>query len=198
MKIYISGNTSGVAIDVEQRFHKAEELLSATTQCEVFNSYELGFLDISELPKEDVVEWFKLLLSCDAIYLIDGWFQSSDCITERGIMQTMQKMVLYENPSPVYDSFDKTEELRNCLHVRLGYGFDFYRNKGRTNEEFFAKSLFCHYCFEHLKIKKNHIAKILNQSHSNILHALKLHDDLLCCSQYVEMKNELESVYLKQ
>lgn len=196
MRVYISGNGDVPTEKTEQMFFEAEQRLKENPNYEVFNSYELGFT--GKLENEDAKDWFELIWSCDAIYLLDGWLDSAHSISERELMRKMGKAIMYEKELPIYAKFDKTKKIRDLIHSELGYSFESYRAKGRNDERFFPRVLFTHYCFEWLGLKKCEIAPILNQNNCNVIHSLKKYDDLKnACPDFKEMNQIFEDTFLK-
>lgn len=196
-RIYISGNANGSPEKVEQRFMEAELRLGKDPNHEVFNSYELGFAGI--LVNEDAKEWFELMLSCDAIYLLDGWFDSSHSISERGIMENMGKAVIYEKKLPFYHIFDKTERLRHLIHEYTGCDYDSIRAQGRDTEKYHPRVLFCYYCYTYLKISKIDISKLINRHRSSVLHTLEQYESLnKFCPEFKYINTKLSSAYFRE
>lgn len=195
IKIYISGGMDGNMSDVRRRFSDAKDSLLANINCEVYDSYELGFTEVP-LSNKTTVDWFKVLLSCDAIYLLDDWFLTPNCISELDLMCKMNKSVMFETPLQIYDTFIMTQKLRDCIDIELGYAFESYRNNKRPEKLFFARVLFCYYCYEHLKIIKSQIAKILNVSHWNVLHSLKQYERLLLYKEFKDMEAKVAKAFL--
>lgn len=129
MKLYVSGNSNGLLTKVESIFLDTEIELS--NRYEIMNAYELGFLTES-MTKENTCEWFSLLRSCDAIYLLDGWMDSNHCIVEKEVMQVMGKEIFYEHPNQINNLFEKTDSLRHAIHEVFGLSFSEIRKKGRN------------------------------------------------------------------
>lgn len=178
-RIYISGNVNGSPEKTKQKFMDAELHLGKYPNYEVFNSYELGFA--GKLAHEDAKEWFELMLSCDAIFLLDGWFYSERSVSEKAIMQDLNKVVLYERKTRLDEMFDKTQRLRHTIHEVTGHPFSFYHSKGRERERCDARTIFIYYSFKHLGLRQSDLAKLFKQHHSNISHAVNKYDELRAC-----------------
>lgn len=175
-RIYISGNANGSPEKVEQRFMEAELRLKKDPNYEVFNSYELGFA--GQLANDDAKEWFELMLSCDAIYLLDSWFYSGRSILEKGIMQAFNKVILHDNKTRLDEMFEKTQRLQYVIHEVTGHPFSFYHSKGRERERCDARTIFIYYSFKYLGLRQSDLAKLFKQHHSNISHAVNKYDEL--------------------
>ncbi len=196
-RIYISGNAGGSSVRTSQMFFEAEQQLKENPNYEVFNSYELGFT--GKLENEDAKDWFELILSCDAIYLLDGWLDSEHSILERNIMERMGKVILFEKKLAKYKAFDKTERLRNTIHDITGCSFSSIIAKGRERERYYPRILFCYYCHTYLGINKITIAQLVKRHFTSVIHALGQYEDLNeFDNEFKDMNNRLASAYFKQ
>ena len=92
MKIYISGQISGLPLDeVKAKFHDAEQQIIERGY-EAVNPLKNGIPD-SEPMAADIV----LLLDCDAIYMLPGWEASKGATLEKNIAErTGKKIIHYE------------------------------------------------------------------------------------------------------
>lgn len=94
MKIYISGKITGTT-DYMERFSKMEKKLTARGY-EVINPAKI---DDKGKPRE--WSWYmrrciKLLVGCDAIYMLEGWETSDGAALEHMIAQELGIKVFYQ------------------------------------------------------------------------------------------------------
>lgn len=196
-RIYISGNAGGSSVRTAQMFFEAEQRLKENPNYEVFNSYELGFT--GKLENEDAKDWFDLILSCDAIYLLHGWLNSAHSISERDIMEKMGKAIIYDKKSPIHNAFEKTNKLRSLIHEFTGCNFDSIITQGRERERYYPRILFCYYCHAYLDINKTTIAKLVKRHFTSVIHALNQYESLNeFCPEFKEINNRLALAYFKQ
>ena len=96
MKIYISGKITGFPIDdVRDRFNTAESFLESAG-FEVVNPLKNG-LAVSEPWERHIVKDVELLMSCDAIYMLDCWRSSRGARIEYNIALESDKYILFES-----------------------------------------------------------------------------------------------------
>ncbi|PXV61196.1 uncharacterized protein DUF4406 [Dysgonomonas alginatilytica] len=95
MRIYISGPISGLPFEeVQKAFNEAERVLRLN-EWETINPLNNG------LPKEST--WnehmradLKLLLDCEAIYLLQGWHKSMGACMELDIARGLGMEIVFE------------------------------------------------------------------------------------------------------
>ena len=102
MKVYISGAITGVK-NANKLFARAEEKLELEGY-EVVNPYKFGehlkkvFAIEHKVPKyEDYMRWdIKLLIDCDAIYLLENWGTSKGARLEKKIAEVLNMQIMTE------------------------------------------------------------------------------------------------------
>ena len=175
-RIYLSGNPNESQYNIQQQLLLVEQNLIRSNNCVVYNSFDLGFHN--QLNSEDIKEWFNLLMSCDTLYLLDGWFYSKHCVSEYNIMQGLGKRIHYQDCNPINDIFNETLRLRKIIHEASGYDFFYYTAKGREIEKVYPRFIFIYYSFHYLNISIQDIAKILRLDRTTIIHALNRFEEL--------------------
>ena len=96
-KIYISGKITGLRLtEARARFDKAESELVSRYNCDVINP-------MSKIPYEPGKTWSQymlddiaLLFSCDAIYMLDNWKDSTGARIEFAIACELSKIIIFE------------------------------------------------------------------------------------------------------
>ena len=101
MKIYISGKITGIPIqEAETKFQAAQDLLESL-DFEVVNPLKNGLKKDSSW-KEHMVKDIDLILTCDVIYMIDGWTDSvGACLLYTSPRQTARASPCQSWPSYV-------------------------------------------------------------------------------------------------
>lgn len=98
MKIFISGQISGLPVDeYTARFQAAEELLKRKGY-EVVNPVMIT----SHLPESSPWKLYMLvclqaLFDCGGIYMLDGWYKSRGAVIENAVAKGLDLLMLYEN-----------------------------------------------------------------------------------------------------
>lgn len=83
MKIYISGKITGLPLEETRRKFADAQALLEEIGFEVVNPMEKG-LSPDATWEQHMVKDFELLLSCDAIYMMDNWIGSKGASIEYG------------------------------------------------------------------------------------------------------------------
>ena len=94
MKIYISGQISGLNLNEAKATFKAVEGYLMETGCEVINPFNL-FKEQDLTWSEFMVVDIKALLDCNAICMIKGWEQSKGARLEKHIAEELGFYVIY-------------------------------------------------------------------------------------------------------
>lgn len=173
MKIYISGKITGLPLsEARQRFADAAALLNAIG-FEAVNPLNNG-LQESAGWKEHMVADIRMLLECDAIYMMDNWMQSKGASIEYDIANRLNMDVWFE--SKIQRDNKNVLRIQNAIHDVTGLRFNQYTTKCRKREHFFARMLFVYHCRK-LKMTLTQIAKHIHRDHSSMLHFLRKYDD---------------------
>ena len=174
MKIYISGKITGFPIDVvRDRFNTAESFLESAG-FEVVNPMKNG-LAVSEPWEKHIVKDVELLMSCDAIYMLDCWRSSRGARIEYNIALESDKYILFE--SAIINRDLSIMLLQNAIHEVTGLKFGEYDNDSRNQDCVFARMIFIYHCRKSNKMKLSEISKYIHRTHSAILHLLKVYSD---------------------
>lgn len=173
MKIYISGKITGLPLpEVRQRFADAAALLDAIG-FEAVNPLNNG-LEAGAGWKEHMTADIRMLLDCDAIYMMDNWMESKGASIEYDIANRLNMDVWFE--SDIRRENQAVLRIQNAIHEVTGLRFNQYTTKCRKREHFFARMLFVYHCRQ-LKMTLTQIAKHVHRDHSSMLHFLRKYDD---------------------
>lgn len=173
MKIYISGKITGFPIDVvRDRFNTAESFLESAG-FEVVNPMKNG-LAVSEPWESHIVKDVELLMSCDAIYMLDCWRHSKGARIEYNIAVDTGKYVLFESQVVMRDMYVML--VQDAIHEATGLMFNDYDNDSRKQNLVFARMLFAHQCRRN-NMRLVDIANYIHRGHSAILHLLNVYED---------------------
>lgn len=191
MRIYISGKISGLSLqETQERFADAQALL-VEIGFEAVNPMAKGLPD--DLPWEQhMVKDIELLLSCDAIYMMDNWTESKGAQIEYDIANRLGKDVWFE--SNVRRENKEVMRIQNAIHEVTGMRFGEYITKSRKRDGFFARMIFVYHCRMH-KMKLTKIAEYVHRDHSTMLHLLKKYqDDFKYSPQFREMAIRVNNI----
>ena len=173
MKIYISGKITGLPLpEVRQRFADAAALLDAIG-FEAVNPLNNG-LEAGAGWKEHMTADIRMLLDCDAIYMMDNWIGSKGASIEYDAATRLEKDIWFE--SKVCRENKEVMRIQNAIHEVTGMQFHEYITKSRKRDGFFARMLFVYHC-RRAKMKLTQIAKYVHRDHSSMLHFLRKYDD---------------------
>ena len=100
MRVYISGKITGVK-HADKLFARAEEKLELLGY-EVVNPYKFGEYLKKEYSKENKVPKYEdymrgdigLLITCDAIYLLENWGTSKGARLEKKIAEVLKMQIM--------------------------------------------------------------------------------------------------------
>ena len=93
MKIYISGPISGYNLNERKAaFGKVQEYLLNKGYKQPVNPFSSEVKSYSDYMRADL----KLLLDCDAIFLMNGWNHSKGCIAERNVAEICGMKIIKE------------------------------------------------------------------------------------------------------
>ena len=95
MKVYISGQITGLNLNEAKATFKAVEGYLIETGCEVINPFSL-FKEQGLTWSEFMVVDIKALLDCKAICMMQGWELSKGATLEKHIAEELGYYVLYE------------------------------------------------------------------------------------------------------
>ena len=102
MKIYISGKITNNK-DYKQKFKNAVYFLIDNKEKLFPNESEITYFNPAEIKLPDTATWedymrydLKVLLECQAIFMLDGWKESEGAKTEFFIAQKLKLKIFYE------------------------------------------------------------------------------------------------------
>ena len=173
MKIYISGRITGLPLpEARQRFEDAAVFL-AEIGFDPVNPLNNG-LDDKATWKEHMVADIRMLLDCDAIYMMDNWLESRGASVEYDIANRLNMDVWFE--STIRRENRAVLRIQNAIHEVTGLRLNQYATKSRKRDCFYARMLFVYHC-RRLKMTLTQIAKHVHRDHSSMLHFLRKYDD---------------------
>ncbi len=191
MKIYISGKITGLPLsEVRQRFADTAAFLDAIG-FEAVNPLTNG-LDESADWKEHMVADIRMLLDCEAIYMMDNWIESRGASIEYDIANRLNMDVWFE--SKIRRENQAVLRIQNAIHEVTGLRFNQYTTKSRKRDYFFARVLFVYHCRQ-LKMTLTQIAKHIHRDHSTMLHFLrKYREDYDYNPQFRELADKVNQL----
>ena len=191
MRIYVSGKISGLPYeDVKTRFDDCQELLESIG-FEVINPITMG-LRQEATWEQHMVKDIELLLSCDAIYMMDNWMDSTGAGIEYDIAMRTGKDIWFE--SNIVRDNAKVMRIQNAIHEVTGLKFSDYITKSRKRDGFYARMIFVYHC-RAMKMKLTKIAKYVHRDHSSMLHLLrKYEDDFRFNVQFRELATRVNNI----
>ena len=194
MRIYVSGKISGLPYeDVKTRFDDCQELLESIG-FEVINPITMG-LRQEATWEQHMVKDIELLLSCDAIYMMDNWVDSTGASIEYDIAMRTGKDVWFE--SNVVRNNLIVMKIQNAIHEAMGLEFNDYITKSRKRNGFFARMIFVYHCRQN-KMRLIKIAEYVKRDHSTMLHLLKKYqDDFNYNPQFREIATKVNNILNK-
>ena len=172
-RIYISGKITGLTqTDATRRFANAESLLK-----------EIGFDVVNPLKNglawdaawdEHMVRDIKLLFSCEAIYMMEAWLDSTGAQIEYDIATRLRKAISFEGAiqreSPII------LRIKSAIHAVTGLHFAAYATKSRQTILFYARMMFAHHARKyHMTLVD--IGRLLHRDHSSILYLINKYEN---------------------
>ena len=155
MKIYISGKITRLPLpEARQRFADTADLLNAIG-FEAVNPLNNG-LDDKATWKEHMVADIRMLLDCDAIYMMDNWLESRGASVEYDIANLLNMDVWFE--STIRRENRAVLRIQNAIHEVTGLRLNQYATKSRKRDCFYARMLFVYHC-RRLKMTLTQIGK---------------------------------------
>lgn len=93
LRVYISGAISGTNLEyTRSEFREAEEWLSDNGY-EPVNPFKNG-VPVNASIQEHMRADYKMLLSCDGIMMLSGWYKSKNCKSEFDVATTCGMFVV--------------------------------------------------------------------------------------------------------
>lgn len=166
IKYYISGKITGLPpSEYIARFSKAEADLTAKGY-EVVNPLRhiVPQAQWQEQMKVDI----RLLLDCNAIYLLANWEQSIGATLEYDIANGLGLIIEYEKPP-------KHRDIKAAILTAMGVSFKSITEDSRERWHVYARMIYAHHCKkrgEHTQ----YIAEEINHDQSTICYYLRNYD----------------------
>ena len=167
IKYYISGKITGLPpSEYIARFSKAESDLTA-------KGYEVVTPLRNGLPpgaqwQEQMKADIRLLLDCNAIYLLANWEQSIGATLEYEIANGLGLIIEFERPP-------KHRDIKAAILTAMGVSFKSITEDSRNRWHVYARMIYAHHCKkrgEHTQ----HIAEETNHDQSTICYYLRNYD----------------------
>ncbi|KAA6350926.1 Chromosomal replication initiator protein DnaA [termite gut metagenome] len=173
MRIYISGKITGLPWqEVKDKFQAAQDLLEELG-FEATNPLNNG-LSFNDDWKKHIVCDIGNLLSCEAVYLLDNWMDSTGAGIEYDIALRMKMDIWFE--SAIVRNQNIVLRIQNAIHEVTGMTLREYTTKSRQRDAFFARMIFAYHCRKH-NMKLTDIATHVHRDRSSMIHLFKKYDD---------------------
>lgn len=137
-KIYISGQISGLTPEEYAALFQAAEKRLKEQGNDVINPLNNGVAP-GEPWREHMKADIRLLLECDAIYMLPNWELSTGATLERNIAQTLGLEVLYERQP-------KHRDIKRAILVAMAVPFKYIVEDSRGRWFVFARMIYAHHC----------------------------------------------------
>ena len=138
MKIYISGQITGLPVaEYTEKFSRAEAELKAKGY-DVVNPLRNG-LPSGARWQEQMKTDIRLLLDCQAIYLLANWEKSIGATLEREIAKGLGLIIEYEKPP-------KHRDIKAAILTAMGVNFKSIAEDSRNRWHVYARMIYAHHC----------------------------------------------------
>jgi hypothetical protein len=194
--IFISGKTNGLPREeVINKFNEAKKILESNGYVVLSpinnNKQNEGTLE------QNLLYRMELLLSCNAIYFLDNWTESTESLIEYDMAVRLNK-VIFVNKDQNKEQRYNLEKLKEAIHAITGLTFEEYTARSRKKEFVFARMLFAHYCFVVENIPILEIAGILKRDRATLIYMLnKYNDDVKYNPKFRELVNNIKKVFVE-
>lgn len=174
MRTYISGKISGLPYEeVEAKFQEAEDLLMMLDM-EAVNPLKNGLKRDSSWENH-MVRDIEILLTCDAILLLEDWLASKGARIEKNLAEEAGLMIFFE--SNITDSNKQLQKIKDAIQNVTGLRFEEYTTASRERNTFFARMIIINYCRLKEKMSLPEIARLVHRDHTTVMHCLKTYKD---------------------
>ncbi|MDR1562285.1 MAG: DUF4406 domain-containing protein [Dysgonamonadaceae bacterium] len=169
--IYISGKITGEPFEkVKERFQKAEDFLKKTG-FEVVNPTKNG-LTASHKWEQHLLRDIETLFSCDAIYMLNGWADSTGSRIEHNIALETGKEIIFEAGKGNIDRIERA--IREVTGMELSE----YATGSRKTPYVYARQIFAYHCRQ-AGMEWSQIAERINRDRTTVLYSVKMYGDEL-------------------
>ena len=163
-KIYISGKISGLTPDeYRANFLEAARQLHAQGY-EVINPIFNG-VDATQPWQVHMKADIRLLLECDAIYMLPNWELSNGATLEREIAKALGFVIEYERPP-------QHRDIKRAIHTAMSVPFKIIAADSRERWHVFARMIYAHHCKKR-GVTTQEIAEETKHDASTILYYLR-------------------------
>lgn len=166
MKVYLSGQITGLPIEVARaNFKRAEKIIR-----------EMGMIPVNPIAEADqswswdklMIRAIMLLLTCEAIFMLDNWMLSKGARIEKSIAEELELRIIFEtNIEKTNISNSKVNLIKSVIQEITGLSFEDISTPCRARDKYFARLLFVHHGLKYLSSAD--IVRILNRSPKTIL-----------------------------
>ena len=137
-KVYISGQITGLPVaEYVEKFSKAEAELKAKGY-EVVNPLRYELKPGSRWNEQMKVD-IRLLLDCDAIYMLSNWERSTGAGLELYIAEGLGLIINYEKPP-------KHRDIKTAILTAMGVSFASISEDSRNRWHVYARMIYAHHC----------------------------------------------------
>jgi len=148
MKVYISGEISGLSADEYEDLFNAAEVKLQAEGYDVVNPLRVRVpaeeIDPSrhseaEIWKAHLRADIKELATCDAVYFLRGWERSEGATLEHAIAKGLRLKIEYaEEP--------RHREIKDAIQAAMGVSFKKIAADSRNRWHVFARMIYAHHC----------------------------------------------------
>jgi hypothetical protein len=171
-RIYISGKITGLPYsEVKERFQKAQDFLEKTG-FEVFNPTKNG-LTASHKWEQHLLRDIELLFSCDAIYMLNGWTDSTGSRIEHNIASETGKEIIFEAGKG-----NIADRIEIAIREVTGMELSQYAIHSRKTPYVYARRIFAYHCRQ-AGMEWSQIAERINRDRTTVLYSVKMYGDEL-------------------
>lgn len=168
MRVFIAGKISGLDLkEVKERFEGAENLIESIG-LEPISPLKNGIN--SEVLDPHFYRDVELLLTCNAILLLDNWTESSGARIEKFIAEERGMILMYE--SIIFSANLRIKMIKDAIEEATGINFDQYTEKSRKRTWYFARMIFVYHCIECGEVTIEDLSKLVNRNVTSIMRYL--------------------------
>ena len=192
MKVYISGQITGIAPDEATRQFAAAQTELEAQGHETVNPFENGLPETATYETHMTVD-ILLLLGCDAIYLLAGSERSKGAMLELRIAQTTGKHVMFQDAAT-----QKHSRISNAIHDVCGVPPDELVGECRQTMNVYARMI-CAKVMREQGADIDTIKRHLNKTYGSVLHYLRtFNNELQTNKQFKELYEQINEMINNQ
>lgn len=178
MKVYISGDTSGLP-QTRFKFDDAEDYLKKNNHTPV-NPFKIDKTKLAPWPVR-----MEVLASCDAIFLLCGWLNCNDSQIEKHYADILGKVIMFESWIETENREDQILfPIKGAIQEVTGLSFDQYTKEESTPGKrlhkckplgYFCRMIFSIQC-QKAGLDAHKITRHIPRDFTSILHYLRKYD----------------------